>query len=67
MSVCADHLEPHPTAPGGSIFTINTGFVDVIGPNQGHVCQDLPTFGLPSSVVAHQNDQQKKFLETDPS
>jgi hypothetical protein len=32
VPLCADHLEPHPTTPGGSIFTINTGSVYQIGP-----------------------------------
>jgi hypothetical protein len=41
VSVCADHLEPHPTAPGGSIFTINTGSVYVIGPSRDVVSRFL--------------------------
>jgi hypothetical protein len=32
VAVCADQPEPYPTAPGGSVFTIDTGSVFVIGP-----------------------------------
>jgi hypothetical protein len=32
VAVCADQPEPYPTAPGGSVYTIDTGSVFVIGP-----------------------------------
>ena len=41
VAVCADRPEPYPTAPGGSVFTIDTGSVFVIGPKAHEIPEDL--------------------------
>jgi len=35
VAACADRLEPRPTTPGGSLFTIDSGSHFEIGPNSG--------------------------------
>jgi hypothetical protein len=49
VPLCADHLEPHPITPGGSIFTINTGSVYQIGPSRG---SDIDR-SLRSNMIIH--------------